>query len=74
MAKKKKKLYTETKNDIDEEYEFVRKAAGAPDKTSPKLVPSKTVGFGIHVSDKKDKKANPFVTPGGTKGPGHDKL
>lgn len=74
MVKKKKKLYNEDKKDIDEEYEFVRRAAGAPGETSPKVQPSKQVGFGIHVSNKKPKKENPFGTPGGSKGPDHNKL
>jgi len=35
MAKKKKKLYNETKKDIDDEFEYVKRVAGKGE-TSPK--------------------------------------
>lgn len=56
MAKKKKKLYNETKKDIDDEFEYVKRVAGKGE-TSPKgkVKPSQQFGFGVHVSAKKEK-------------------
>jgi len=55
MAKKKKKIYNESKKDIDEEYEFIRKVAGRERSPDAKKTPSTKQGFGVHVSAKKDK-------------------
>jgi len=41
MAKKKKKLYTETKKDIDEEFEFVKRQSKGEQSPSSKVQPSK---------------------------------
>jgi len=40
MAKKKKKLYTETKKDIDEEFEFVKRQAGKGEQSPSNKVQS----------------------------------
>lgn len=55
MAKKKKKIYNESKKDIDEEYEFIRKVAGREKSPEAKKTPSTKQGFGVHISAKKDK-------------------
>lgn len=55
MAKKKKKLYTDTKKDIDDEFEFVKRASGQTDSPKAKKLTAKSVGFGMHVSAKKKK-------------------
>lgn len=55
MAKKKKKLYNESKKDIDDEYEFVKRVAGTNEKSpTAKKEASKQFGFGVHVSAKKE--------------------